>query len=126
MVLDPDDAVEMMREEDERDDLVEDLTAQWLEIKHAVKPVRDWYESEEEPERKISEIVTDAVKDLQYDRKECLRLRSEIRASVKLTKEFATQVREGEGPEDVAASLAVSVAKLYDAYEKLKKKLDGD
>lgn len=41
----------------------------------ALKPVIDWYQSDEQPPRNPIDIIRDIVEDLQSDRADCLRLR---------------------------------------------------
>jgi len=45
-----------------------------LEIREALEPVIDWYQSDEHPGRRTVDIVQDVVSDLQLDRSHCLQV----------------------------------------------------
>lgn len=56
-----------------------ELEAENARLREALEPVLHWYQSDEQPDRPLLDIIADIVADLQVDRTECLRLTALLR-----------------------------------------------
>jgi hypothetical protein len=97
-----------------------------LEIREILEPVIHWYQSDEHPGRRTSEIVKDVVADLQNDRANCLRLISAGRDLVTAANLVSAQLDDGGVTEGAHMKMARATTAMIQALGAAKSgEVDG-
>lgn len=93
------------------------------DVRAAIEPVLDWYQSDEHPARPTHQIIADIVADLQSDRSQALKLTGQLKQAHEEIERLETELAKASHLQQTVTIARQTIANLTAAKERLEHQL---